>query len=858
MYLKQSTASQSRMVGPFVDDTDFKSLETALTIANTDVKLSKNGAAGVNKNSGGGTHRDNGMYSLTFDATDTDTVGELEVSIKVTGALVVFAKFFVLEEVIYDALFAASAAALPAAAPGASGGLVVVGANAAATSFTAGLTISNAGGSALTLTSSGSNGSGLIAQGNGTGSGISGTGGATGAGIAGVGGSTSGIGISGTGSAGNSAGIAGIGQGTAAGVRGTGGATGRGIHGQGGSTSGVGIEGTGTAGNSVGILGTGQGSAAGVRGTGGATGRGILGVGGATSGAGIEGQGTAGNSAGILGAGQGSAAGLRAVGGATGNGISAVGGATSGHGIQATVTSGNEIDADLVGNITGNLSGSVGSVTGAVGSVTGSVGSLGATAKADVNAEVDTALADVNLDHLVGTATGIPAVPAGTFLDQIMDDGTATFDRTTDSLQAIADSGGGGPTAAQIADAVWDEAQSGHTTAGTFGKFLDTEVSGVGGGSNPTVLQSTTITNLATQQEFDLSAGSTDDNAYLGAQVIITDQVTAAQQSIRNITAYTGATRTVSLDEAPAFAIANGDLISVVAARADTQLIDSGASASAIASAVYGASTSEHTTGGSFGLLFNDIEDDTADMQPKFGTITDLGGGATIGANLADLDTGVTAVPTAAANADAVWDEDATAHQTLGTFGQAIGDPVANTETIYDAVVTDAAGTNVAADIIAVKAETANILTDTAEIGAAGAGLTEAGGTGDHLTAIDLPNQTMDITGNLSGSVGSVTGAVGSVTAGVTLAANAVSAAALAADAANEIADAILSRDIDNVEGTAALHSLCSAVLKAVARVRDNAGVLETYRTDGTTLHMSQTVTVDATLDPVDELSTGT
>lgn len=39
------------------------------------------------------------------------------------------------------------------------------------------------------------------------------------------------------------------------------------------------------------------------------------------------------------------------------------------------------------------------------------------------------------------------------------------------------------PTAAQVADAVWDEAQSGHTTAGTFGKYLDTEVSGVGGGS---------------------------------------------------------------------------------------------------------------------------------------------------------------------------------------------------------------------------------------------------------------------------------------------------------------------------------------------------------------------------------------
>ena len=52
-----------------------------------------------------------------------------------------------------------------------------------------------------------------------------------------------------------------------------------------------------------------------------------------------------------------------------------------------------------------------------------------------------------------------------------------------------------------------------------------------------------------------------------------------------------------------------------------------------------------------------------------------------------------------------------------------------------------------------------------------GSTLTEAGGTGDQLTAINLPNQTMDIigsiTGNLSGSVGSVTNTVGSVTGAV-------------------------------------------------------------------------------------------
>jgi hypothetical protein len=42
-----------------------------------------------------------------------------------------------------------------------------------------------------------------------------------------------------------------------------------------------------------------------------------------------------------------------------------------------------------------------------------------------------------------------------------------------------------------------------------------------------------------------------------------------------------------------------------------------------------------------------------------------------------------------------------------------------------------------------------NIIIDTAEIGIDGAGLTEAGGTGDHLDNIDLPNQTMDITGTI-------------------------------------------------------------------------------------------------------------
>lgn len=113
-YLRQSTASQARLIGPFIDDTDFKTASTGLTIANTDIKVRANGTTLSNKNSGGGTHQVNGMYSVSWDATDTANVGELFFSVKVAGALQVFGSYVVLEEDVYDAYFAASAPGVPA------------------------------------------------------------------------------------------------------------------------------------------------------------------------------------------------------------------------------------------------------------------------------------------------------------------------------------------------------------------------------------------------------------------------------------------------------------------------------------------------------------------------------------------------------------------------------------------------------------------------------------------------------------------------------------------------------------------------------------------------------------------------
>jgi hypothetical protein len=146
---------------------------------------------------------------------------------------------------------------------------------------------------------------------------------------------------------------------------------------------------------------------------------------------------------------------------------------------------------------------------------------------AEVQSEVQDALEANNLDHLVGTATGIPAVPAGTFLRQIMDDGTATYDRTTDSLQAIRD------------------ASASLTDLG--------------------IIASTTIATLSSQTSFTLTAGSADNSAYVNCRAIITDASTAVQKATGKISAYTGATKTVTLAADPGiFTMAAGDLITIL------------------------------------------------------------------------------------------------------------------------------------------------------------------------------------------------------------------------------------------------------------------------------------------------------
>ena len=151
----------------------------------------------------------------------------------------------------------------------------------------------------------------------------------------------------------------------------------------------------------------------------------------------------------------------------------------------------------------------------------------------------------------------------------------------------------------------------------------------------------------------------------------------------------------------------------------------------------------------------------------------------------------------------------------------------------------------------------ADILTDTAEIGVAGAGLTN----------INLPNQTMDIvgniTGNLSGSVGSLTGhtvQTGDSFARIGVPAGAsVSADIAAVPTVNEIWAKAMS---DLAQGA---PSATASVLTAINylyeawrnKTTTTATLITIMKDDGTTGLVKSTISDDATTFTKGEMATG-
>lgn len=107
IWLKQSTAVTVKL-GPFLDETDGKTAETALTLSQADIRLAKNGGDIAQKNNASAcTHDELGYYDCPLSTTDTNTLGVLKLMVHESGALPVWQEFMVVPANVWDSLFGA-------------------------------------------------------------------------------------------------------------------------------------------------------------------------------------------------------------------------------------------------------------------------------------------------------------------------------------------------------------------------------------------------------------------------------------------------------------------------------------------------------------------------------------------------------------------------------------------------------------------------------------------------------------------------------------------------------------------------------------------------------------------------------
>lgn len=107
MIISRQSTARTVTVGPVLDSTGVAVTDGVVG----DFKISKNGGAPAALNGSATlTHRNTGHYSLALTASDLDTVGQAEIVIDDTTNACPIKEITVIEEVVYDAIYAASAA----------------------------------------------------------------------------------------------------------------------------------------------------------------------------------------------------------------------------------------------------------------------------------------------------------------------------------------------------------------------------------------------------------------------------------------------------------------------------------------------------------------------------------------------------------------------------------------------------------------------------------------------------------------------------------------------------------------------------------------------------------------------------
>ncbi len=222
---------------------------------------------------------------------------------------------------------------------------------------------------------------------------------------------------------------------------------------------------------------------------------------------------------------------------------------------------------------------------------------------------------------------------------------------------------------------------------------------------------------------------------------------------------------------------------------------------------------------------------------------------------------GAGSAPTAAAVADAVWDEAQADHVAAGSFGL-IASEIATIDTVVDGIQTDLDNGTDGLGAIKTAVDTVDgnvdaILVDTAEIGVAGAGLTEAGGTGDQLTALST-HSAADVWGVATRVLTAGTNIALAKGTGVT-GFNDLSAAQVNA----EVVDVLVTDTHAEVgqgapPATASKLQMLQYLYKAWRnRSTQTATLYQLYNDDAVTVDHKATVSDDATTFDRNEVATG-
>ena len=111
MFIRQNDTGKIGL-GPFVDKTDGLTMETGVTLSGADsarARLGDDTTVDISGYTFAAISNMDGYYDLTLQTGITDTVGPFDIVVEdVSVCLPVAMRFYVVEETVYDALYAAS------------------------------------------------------------------------------------------------------------------------------------------------------------------------------------------------------------------------------------------------------------------------------------------------------------------------------------------------------------------------------------------------------------------------------------------------------------------------------------------------------------------------------------------------------------------------------------------------------------------------------------------------------------------------------------------------------------------------------------------------------------------------------